>query len=71
MKIKKIISQNRRDFVAIYVCEHCGHEYQDTGYDDNFFHNTVIPGKECPECKKTAGDDYRALATKYPDGMQV
>lgn len=26
MKIKEIISQNRRDFTAIYQCEHCGHE---------------------------------------------
>jgi len=26
MKIKKIVSQHRRDFIAIYECEHCGHE---------------------------------------------
>lgn len=26
MKIKEIKSQHRRDFFAIYVCEHCGNE---------------------------------------------
>ena len=71
MRIKEIISQHRRDFTAIYVCEHCGHEHKGNGYDDTFFHQTVIPDMKCPECKKKAGDNYRALATKYPDDMQV
>lgn len=29
MKIKKILSQNRRDFRAIYECEHCGNIEKD------------------------------------------
>ena len=33
MKIKEILSQNRRDFQAIFVCEHCGYEYKTSGYD--------------------------------------
>ena len=71
MKIKEIISQNRRDFQAIYVCEHCGNEVKGSGYDDSYFHQNVIPDKVCEKCGKKAGDDYRALATKYPDGFQV
>lgn len=71
MKIKKFISQNRRDFTAIYICEHCGKEEEGGGYDDTYFHQTVIPKMVCDSCGKTAGDDYRPLTTKYPDGMTV
>lgn len=66
MKIKKIISQHRRDFRAVYQCEHCDHEYEGSGYDDAHFHQNVIPEKVCPECGKKAPEDYRALTTKYP-----
>lgn len=65
MKIKEIISQSRRDFTAIYICEHCEHEYTGNGYDDANFHNNVIPDKICPKCGKRAKDDYRPLAPKY------
>lgn len=71
MKIKKILDQHRRDFTAIYECEHCGHEAKGGGYDDANFHNNVIPNKKCTECGLTAGDDYRPLATKYPEGQVV
>lgn len=71
MKIEKIISQHRRDFNAIYVCEHCGVKKEGSGYDDGNFHNNVIPLMICESCGKTAGDDYRPLTTKYPDGVQV
>lgn len=71
MRIKKIISQYRRDFQAVYECEHCGHTMKGYGYDDDFFHNEVIPNKVCPKCGKKAGENYRPLAPKYPDGMQV
>ena len=71
MKIKQITSQHRRDFEAIYVCEHCGHEYKGSGYDDCNFHARVIPGMTCPICGKKAADNYRPLATKYHDNMQV
>ena len=71
MKIKEIISQYRRDFTAIYICEHCAHEYKGYGYDDANFHNKVIPSMKCPVCGKTAPDNYRPLATKYPEGFQV
>jgi transcription elongation factor Elf1 len=71
MKIKKILSQHRRDFTAIYECEHCGHEKKAGGYDDDNFHRNVIPGMTCESCGKKAGEDYRPLAPKYPAGMQV
>jgi transcription elongation factor Elf1 len=71
MKIKKIISQHRRDFRAIYVCEHCGHEKEGYGYDDANFHNNVIPGMECEECGKKADSSYRALAPKHAPGEVV
>jgi len=71
MKIKEIIWQNRRDFRAIYVCEHCGHEEEGRGYDDRNFHENVIPKMICPECGKIAPDNYRPLATKYPEGFQI
>lgn len=66
MKIKTIESQHRRDFRAIYECEHCGHEENGSGYDDTHFHQNVIPAMKCKNCGKVARDDYRPLATKYP-----
>ena len=71
MKIQKIISQHRRDFRAIYECEHCGHTIEGNGYDDSYFHKNVIPKMECKSCKKTASDEYRPLTTKYPDSQIV
>jgi len=66
MKIKEILSQSRRDFWAIYECEHCGHEEKSSGYDDTNFHQNVIPQMKCAKCGKIAPSDYRPLATKYP-----
>ena len=71
MKIKEITSQNRRDFHAIYVCEHCGMEEVGTGYDDDNFHRNVIPAMKCKKCGKVAPENYRPMGTKYPDGMVV
>lgn len=56
MKIKNIINQYRRDFHAIYECQHCGHEEKGSGYDDANFHNNVIPKMECGKCGKTGGE---------------
>lgn len=71
MKIKKIIDQMRRDFTAIYECEHCGHEHEAHGYDDSNFHQNVIPKMKCEGCGKESDSDYRALAPKYPDHVIV
>jgi transcription elongation factor Elf1 len=71
MKIKEIVSQLRRDFTAIYECEHCGATHQGSGYDDSNFHQNVIPKMKCKSCGKTAGENYRPLTTKYPDYMVI
>jgi len=71
MRIKTITEQNRRDFRAIYECEHCGDSYEGSGYDDVNFHLIVIPRRECKQCGKTASKNYRPLTTKYPEGQQV
>ena len=69
MRIKEIKSQIRRDFTAVYECEHCQNEHEGKGYDDRNFHENVIPKMECPKCGKTAPDNFRPLATKHPDNM--
>ena len=71
MKVKKIITQSRRDFVAVYECEHCGFEKRGYGYDDTNFHHNVIPVMKCDQCGKTARSDYRPLETKYPESTIV
>ena len=71
MKIKQIIEQHRRDFTAIYECEHCGYEKEDDGYDDANFHHNVVPSMECDKCGQIATDDYRPLETKYPEWQQI
>lgn len=71
MRIKQILSQNRRDFQAIYECEHCGCTEKGTGYDDANFHQKVIPAWECGKCHKTADESYKPMEPKYPEGMLV
>jgi ribosomal protein L37AE/L43A len=70
MKIKKITWRNRRDFQAIYECEHCGDTYEGGGYDDSYFHNEVIPNQKCKKCNKKA-ENYIPKKTKYPEGIVV
>ena len=65
MRIQKIESQTRRDFYAIYECEHCGFTKQGSGYDDDNFHQNVIPQMKCEKCGKTADENYKPLNTKY------
>lgn len=72
MRIKEMVSQHRRDFTAIYECEHCGNTQKGGGYDDSYFHLNVIPSMKCESCGKEADKNtYKAKETKYPDGMQV
>lgn len=71
MKIKEITSQSRRDFWAIYVCEHCGQEERRSGYDDAHFHSNVVPSLECGQCGKKSPADYRPLTTKHDASVVV
>ena len=71
MRIKTMLDQHRRDFTAIYECEHCGDECKKGGYDDANYHENVIPFMKCKVCGKMADETYRPLTTKYPDGLQI
>lgn len=71
MHIRKILSQHRRDFTAVYVCEFCGRTEKGSGYDDFNFHSRVIPQMKCKNCGKVAGPNYKPRSTKYPEGMTV
>lgn len=71
MKIKKKLSQHRRDFTAIFVCEHCGAEIERSGYDDTYFHKDVIPSLVCDECGKTAPDTYVPDKPRHPDHLTI
>ena len=71
MRIKDFIWQHRRDFRAVFECEHCGYTEERNGYDDANFHNNVVPDMVCPKCGKKAGENYRPLTTKYHEGMQI
>lgn len=54
MRIQKKVSQHRRDFRAIYECEHCRATHESSGYDDANFHDNVIPRMKCTQCGKAA-----------------
>lgn len=55
MHLKAKTYQSRRDFEGIFACAYCGYEEENWGYDDAYFHHTVIPGMECPKCHRTGG----------------
>ncbi len=51
MKIQRITAMVENDFVAIMECEHCGGiQVLKTGYDDNYYHERVIPAMTCKAC---------------------
>lgn len=65
MKIKEITEQYRRDFTAIFECEHCGSWFKANGYNDHYFHNMVIPSMKCKKCGKSTSGDYTQRQPKY------
>jgi hypothetical protein len=75
MKIKKITQQYRRDFSADMLCEFCDNETKlTTGYDDDNYHQNVIPNMECRKCGRSTisgGRKPDIVTTKYPEGYQV
>ena len=75
MKILQILSQHRRDFVAMMKCEFCGHQHKDnSGYDDSYYHQNVIPNQTCKSCGKSTnsgGGSIDKTTTKYPEGYQI
>ena len=71
MHIRHIMSQHRRDFYAVYKCEHCGHEVKGDGYDDTNFHHNVVPKMACENCGRKAEDTSRAATPRYPDDYTI
>jgi hypothetical protein len=75
MKIKKVITQNRRDFTALMVCEFCNKESINTeGYDDRYYHDNVIPDMKCGSCLKSTaseGGEITHKDTKYSENQIV
>ena len=72
MKIIKIVSQSRRDMWVDMQCESCNHiEKEVYAYDDDNFHQNVIPTMECKNCGKTSPENYKPLETKYHQFQQV
>ena len=68
MRIKEITDQYRRDFRAVYICESCKHEVKGRGYDDDNFHQNVIPAMKCEKCgesTETLGLSPQEYRTKY------
>lgn len=53
MRLIEITYSHRNDFSGIIECEHClSTEKLTSGYDDDYYHNSVIPAKKCKSCKK-------------------
>jgi C4-type Zn-finger protein len=53
MKLVEKLNQHRRDFQGEYECQGCGHIETDQGcysYDDDYFHDQVIPKMQCKNC---------------------
>ena len=74
MKIETILTQYRRDFTAIYICEICGAKETNRGYDDRNFHDNILPDMPCKACgrsRKDAGIVSGKTETRYREWETV
>jgi len=72
MKIIEIVSQSGKDMRVDMECESCNHiEERVYAYDDDNFHENVIPAMKCKNCGETSPKNYRPLKTKYDEFQQV
>jgi len=72
MIILRILSQNRRDLRVDFICEHClTVEKNKSAYDDDFFHEKIVPDMKCKRCHNKAHENYRALRTRYHKNQTV
>lgn len=61
MYIYEMIDKHRNDFRAIMKCEHCNHNQNlSTGYDDEYYHNKVIPAMKCSSCGMSSNDSIES-----------
>jgi protein-arginine kinase activator protein McsA len=66
MRIKQYLTQSRRDFSAIMICEHCEQEATlNSGYDDANYHDNVIPNMVCKSCGEKAPTDSVPATPRY------
>jgi len=71
MKLIEKIKQSRRDFQGKYECQSCGNIETDNGYDsydDDFYHDNVIPAMKCKKCGESTNSlklPNNRVATKY------
>jgi len=62
MKIREILNRNRNDFTATMECEYCGRTAKLTsGYDDDFYHEVVIPAMLCKFCGKNRDGEVERI----------
>ena len=70
MKLIEKIDQMRRDFTGKFECQGCGNIETDTScYDDDYYHNNVIPAMKCEKCGESTNSlklENERMATKYP-----
>ena len=71
MKLKGLITQNRRDFYAICECDHCEATETWAGNDDYYSDYKVTPKMVCSTCGEVARSKYSPLATKYAAESEV
>ena len=53
MKIIEYKEFMRNDFIGEYKCEYCDRKIEAWGYNDDNFHNNVIPNVKCDKCGKS------------------
>ena len=62
MRISKLLNNHGRDFNALMECEHCNHTGKLTsGYDDEYYHNRVIPAMSCKSCGKNRSGELKHI----------
>lgn len=72
MRIEQITHQHRRDFTAILVCEHCGNKkIVNDGYDDDNYHQNVVPKIICLKCGEKAPETFVPLQPKYDPSFVI
>lgn len=70
MFLSEIKNRNRRDFTGTITCESCDHsEELRSGYDDEYYHNEVIPNMKCTQCGESTNTLEIGIRTRpqFPD----
>ncbi len=58
MRIAKVIARHNKQMNLRFECEYCGYVFIGTGYDCEYFHESVVPELACDSCGKTAGSGF-------------